>query len=486
MNENSNQWDSSLSFLMAMIGSAVGLGNIWRFPYILYSNGGGSFIIPYIVAILFLGVSFLLLEYAIGFKFKTSLIVIFSKIKDKFEYISWFISLTVFFIVSYYVCIVGWDLIYFFLSFFKGWGSNPNLFFVNDILQQNNSFSGLFSISSFVFISIIIIWIIVWFIGQKSINKGIGKVSKILVPLLFAMVIIIVSFSLTLPGASLGYTAMFTPDWNALLNLDIWISAFGQILFSLSLGMAVIIVYSSYLPKKSKLADNAFIMIFSNSSFELFNAIGIFSILGFMTYTSGIPMDELISEGTGLAFIAFPQVFNLMGDVAYILGPMFFLCILFAGITTLISLVEAISNGISSKFSFSRKKSTSIVCFLGFLVSIIFTTGIGGYVLGVFDLFLNNFALLLGVLLECIIFGWFYSIDDLLKVLNDNSSFKIGNWWKTIVRYMLPIVLGILLIKGVYNNLFIGNFEDYIIKLFLLIVLIIGPALLTKAKNKTI
>ncbi|MDL2246457.1 sodium-dependent transporter, partial [Methanobrevibacter sp. OttesenSCG-928-K11] len=411
------EWDSSFAFLMAMIGSAVGLGNIWRFPYTLYSNGGGSFLIPYIIAIVVLGLPMLLLEYSVGYKFKTSLSNILHKIKPKFEYIGWFITLTIFLITSYYISIVGWDLIYFFLSFFKGWGADPNLFFVNSLLQQNNSLNGLFSVSPILIISTFAIWIVTWFICSKNINNGISKISKCLVPALFGMIVIIVFYSITLPGANIGYVAMFTPDWHVLSNLDIWIVAFGQILFSLSIGMGIIITYSSYLPKGSNLFNNAVTVIGANCGFEIFNAIGIFSILGFMSHVSGVGVNNLITEGTGLAFIAFPQVFNVMGDVAYILGPMFFLCILFAGITSLIALIEAIRYSISEKFNLSRKKATTIVCSIGFLISIIFTTGMGSYILGVFDGFLNNFALLLGVLFECIIFAWFYSVDDLIKCL---------------------------------------------------------------------
>ena len=287
-----SKWDSNIAFILAMIGSAVGLGNIWRFPNVLYSNGGGSFMIPYLVSLFFLGISFVLVEYAVGFKFKTSLSKIFYSIKPSLEAVAWFIIFVVFLITTYYVCVVGWDLIYLVLSFFQGWGANPDVFFTTSVLNASDSLSGIFTIVPWVFVSVFVIWLIAWFIGQKDLNAGIGKVSKILLPVLFIIVLVIVAFSVTLPGASIGYTQIFTPDWSALTDLNVWLAAFGQIVFSLSLGMSIALTYASYLPDTSKLTDNALVVAFSNSGFEVFNAIGIFSILGFMTFTSGIPFNQ--------------------------------------------------------------------------------------------------------------------------------------------------------------------------------------------------
>ena len=158
------EWNSNLAFMMAMIGSAVGLGNIWRFPNVLYSNGGGSFMIPYIVSLFLLGISFVLVEYAVGFKFKKSIARILYSVKEKLEPVAWFILLVVFLITTYYVCVVGWDFIYIILSFTKAWGANPDLYFSNNVLHATDSMSGLFTIVPNVLISVFIIWFIAWMI----------------------------------------------------------------------------------------------------------------------------------------------------------------------------------------------------------------------------------------------------------------------------------------------------------------------------------
>jgi len=474
------QWNSNFAFMMAMIGSAVGLGNIWRFPYILYSNGGGSFMIPYIVSLFLLGISFVLVEYAVGYKFKRSLARILFAISKKLEPVAWFILLIVFLIGTYYVCVVGWDLIYLILSFTKAWGANPDLFFANNVLQATDSISGIFNIVPIVIGATFAIWFMAWFILKRDLNDGIGRVTKTLIPLLALIVVGIVLFSLTLPGASAGYSQIFTPDWSALANTDVWLAAFGQIVFSLSLGMAIAMTYASYLPEETKLVDNALIVAFSNSGIEVFNSIGIFSILGFMTVTSGIPFNELVTEGTGLAFVVFPQVFNTMGSAAYIIGPLFFLCILFAGITSIIALLEGVCYSISEKFLIERKKTATAVCGVGFLISILFTTGVGSTILGVFDAYLNNFALLFAILLECIIFGWIYKFDDLIETLNKNTTIKVGKLWKTVIKYILPVCIVFLWIQGVWTTVKSADSLSATIMIILTVVLIVVPIIFAK------
>ena len=484
-NSERSVWDNNIVFILAMIGSAVGLGNIWRFPNVLYSNGGGSFMIPYVVSLFLLGISFVLVEYAVGYRFKSSLIKVLYSVKSKLEPVAWFIALVVFLITTYYICVVGWDLIYVFLSFTKAWGSNPDSFFSSTILQSSGSIDGIFHIVPVVFLSVASVWAVSWYIIQKDLNDGIGKVSKLLLPLLCIIVIVIVAFSLTLPGASIGYAQIFTPDWSALTNLDVWLAAFGQIVFSLSLGMSIALTYTSYLPEGSALTDNALIVAFSNSAFEVFNSIGIFSILGFMALSTGIPFNDLVTEGSGLAFVVFPKVFNIMGPWASIIGPLFFLCILFAGITSLMALLEVVCYSFSEKFDLSRRKSATIVCSMGFIVSIIFTTSAGSTILGIADAFLNNFALLYAVLLECIIFGWIYDFDKLIETLNENSKIKVGKLWKTVIKFILPVCIFVLWIQGVLNTFFTGDFLSRVIMVSLGIILFVFPILFTylPAKN---
>ncbi|MDO5825932.1 MAG: sodium-dependent transporter [Methanosphaera sp.] len=479
------KWNSALSFLLAMIGSAVGLGNIWRYPYIAYSNGGGAFLVPYIISIIMMGIPLLFIEYGAGFKFKAGISKVLRTINKKYEYIAWYIQLVPFFIMTYYSCIVAWDLIYIPASITKSWGANPDNFFTNVVLNNIDGFAGLTSISLYVLIALICIWIIAWFISHKNINDGLGKANKILIPLLFVIMIFIVFYSLSLPGAMIGVSKFITSDWASVTKLDIWLAAFGQIFFSLNLGLTIVLAYASYLPDYVDIPRSALRVAIANCGFEVFTAFGVFGILGYMSSTSGIALNDLVTQGTGLAFVAFPQIFNVMGVMGNIIGFLFFLCILFAGITSTISLIEPISLSLTNKFGFDRKHIVSIVCIIGCLVSLIYSTSCGSSIIGIFDGFLSQFGLLLNGLLEIIIIGWIYGADNLLDALNKNATIlHLGTAWKFMVKYVIPIILIVLWISGMKELLTSGDAFALTMQSILIAALIIIPAILTKLPAK--
>ncbi len=485
MSADKQKWSSNLNFLLAMIGSAVGLGNIWRYPYVAYTNGGGAFLVPYIISIICMGIPLLFFEYGSGYTFKAGINRIVRKINKKYEYFGWFMLTSTFLILSYYCTVVAWDAIYIPLSFFKGWGTDTNAFFNNVVLEASNP-GGIFHIAVYVMIAMLIIWFIMWFISHRNLNDGVGRFNKIFIPLLFVMMIIIVLFAVTLPGASIGIMTLLTPQPSTLTNVNIWLSAFGQILFSLSVGMCISIAYASYLPEETNIPKNALIVAISNCSFELFTAIGVFSILGFMSTTNNIPLDQLVTQGTGLAFIVFPQIFNAMGIFGYIIGPLFFLCLLFAGLTSNISVIEPIALAISEKFNFNRSKSVTITCILGILISLMFGTSMGSTLLGIFDTFANNFGVVLNVIIEIILIAWIYGIDDILANINKNATFlKLGKTWTTLIKYILPVVVFIIWITGIISNMLTSDTLTTTVELILFGVLFILPLIITKLPAKT-
>ena len=456
---------------MALIGAVIGLGNIWRFSYVLYSNGGGAFLIPYIVSILIMGVPFLILEYGLGATFKDSFSNIIKEIQPKLEILGWIVSFVIFLVLTYYIVLVGWDLIYFVLSFFKGWTINPDAYFVENIVVGGNDLS---SLNVFVLPSLIattFIWVLIWLISHKSLDEGISKVVNIIMPLLFVMMTIIVIYSLTLPGMFKGITELFNPDWSYLLNINVWLAALGQTVFSLSIGQAIIVTYASYFPEKTKL-------------FEIFTAIGVFSILGFMVHESGVGLNEIATSGTGLLFVVFPKIFNMMGDMAYIIGPLFFLSVFFAGITSGLAFIEPLSLSFSKKFKMSRKKINTFLCICGLLLSLIFTTGSGNYVLGIVDTFLNDFVIIFAIIIQTIIFAWLYDLNTLLPALNKYSRIKVGKKWVETIKYALPIFLSILWIFGIINLVTTETFHEIIIQILISLLIIIVPLVLTLLPSK--
>ena len=475
------QWDSSLAFIFAMIGAAVGLGNIWRFSYVLYSNGGGSFFIPYLIAIAIMGVPFLILEYGVGFSFKDSFSSIMKKINPKFEIIAWILVLFVFIVTIYYMVILSWDLVYLGSSFTFSWGTDAAHYFVNTVGGSSNLSNASFLLIPTT-IGVLLLWVILWFISHKNVDKGIGKVSKILIPALFVIMGCIIVYALTLPGAGIGIATLLTPDWGKLLDVNIWLAAFAQIIFSLSMGQAIALTYASYLPENSKLIDNVLIVVASNSLFEICTAFGVFSILGYMSYTGGTPMVQLITEGTGLIFIVFPMIFNIMGPIGRILAPLLFLAILFAGITSALGFFEPMLNSTSNKLGWSRKKTATILSIIGCIFSIILTTGISSYLVGIIDSFVNEFGILLLIGIQCIIFAWFYGVEHFIPALNESSSFKVGKTWSFVIKYLLPIVLIVMWAIGIVQLFSTAKQFEIIIDLVIIVVVLVFAFILTRIK----
>jgi len=478
--DSQNEWGSNLSFILAMIGSAVGLGNIWRYPYVLYSNGGGAFYIPYLVAVLLMGIPFLILEYGVGYNYKSSFAKAVKKINSKFEFLGWFLPVSVFMIMIYYSAILGWDGIYIVLSFYKGWGAQPDKYFETDLLRYSEEFSGLIQFIPIVAISMLIGWVLIWFISHKDLESGLGKVSKILVPLLFIIMIFIVVYSLTLSGASIGLAKLFKPDWSLLKDFEIWMAAFGQIIFSLSLGMSIAFTYASYTKGDSDLITNTLSIAFANCLFENFAALGVFSILGYMSSQSGKAIEELVKQGTGLVFIAYPTVFNVLGKISYVIGPLFFITVYLAGLTSILSTIEPLSFSIQNKFGISRHTTMSVLCAIGVIVSMLYATAFGAYLLGVVDTFINQIAILIGVVAECIAFAWIFDAKKLVPFLNERSKFlKVGTWWLLVVKIILPgfvIIIWIGGLREVYQN---GTLQQLIFTLISAVVLLVATSVFT-------
>ena len=476
-----NQWDSSAAFIFAMIGAAVGLGNIWRFSYVLYSNGGGSFFIPYLIAILIMGIPFLILEYGVGFTFRQSFSSIMKKIDPKFEIIAWILVLLVFVVTIYYMVILSWDLVYLASSFTFSWGVDTAQYFVSTVGGSSNLSNANFLLIPTA-VGVIIMWIALWFIAHRNVDKGIGRVSKILIPALFVIMGFIIIYALTLPGAGIGVNTLLTPDWSKLADVNIWLAAFAQIIFSLSMGQAIATTYASYLPENSKLINNVFIVVASNSLFEICTAFGVFSILGYMSLTNGTPMVQLITEGTGLIFIVFPMIFNIMGPIGRILAPLLFLAILFAGITSALGFLEPMLSTTSDKLGWSRKKTATVLSIVGCVISLILTSGISSYLVGIIDTFVNEYGILVLIAIQCIIFAWFYGLDKFLPALNGLSIINVGRTWKLVIKYVLPCFLILMWANGLVKMLKTAQPFEIIVDIIILVAVMVSAIVLTKVK----
>ncbi|MDC3412352.1 sodium-dependent transporter [Aquibacillus sp. 3ASR75-11] len=457
--ENRSQWGTRLGFLMAAMGSAIGLGNIWRFPATAYENGGGAFFLPYLFALLTAGIPLLIMEYTIGHKYRGSAPRSYRKISKGMEWIGWWQVGVSFIISTYYPVIIAWAIMYAFFSFGTQWGADPTAFFVGDYLQLGDP--GTFgALVPMVAIPLLVVWAIVLFTLNRGVKKGIEAANKIFIPALAIIFTIIVIRAVTLPGAMDGLDAFFKPDWSTITDGSVWVAAYGQIFFSLSIAFAIMITYSSYLPKKSDITNNAFITGFANSSFELLAGIGVFAALGFMASQSGVAVSEVVQGGVGLAFMVFPEIISQMPASGFF-GFLFFASLVLAGLSSLISISETYIAGVQEKFNISRGKAVLLGGGLATLLSLLFATQGGLNLLDTVDHFINNYGVALSGLFEVVAIAWFAKLlKDFQAHADDISDIKLGAWWKLCLGVITPIVLGFMMLQNLKNEIS-GAYGDY-------------------------
>ena len=447
------QWNTQLGFLLAAIGSAIGLGNIWRFSYLAYEHGGGAFLIPYLIALLTAGIPLLMLEYGIGHERIGSAPLAYCKIHKRFEWLGWWSVIFVMFgIELYYSVIIAWCLNYFVLSFDLSWGSDPNQYFFQDFLKLNKSPGNLGEIRTPILFSLIMVWLISWAVVYRGVQKGIELANKILMPLLLMLTLILVAWSLQLEGALAGIKVYVTPDFSKLSNPKVWIDAYSQIFFTLSLGFGIMIAYASYLPEKTNITRNAILIAFTNSGYSLLTGFGVFAVLGFMAHSEGKAIADVVTQSIGLAFVAYPKAISLMPG-GNLFGAIFFLCLTVAGLSSAVSIMEAFISAVIDKFDFNRKLLVTLVSMAGLLGGIVFTTQAGLLWLDIIDHFITHYGLVPVGILECLIIGWAFNLPMLQEHINRISSFQLGKGWNFLVKLFIPLILSIILIGDLYNEL---------------------------------
>lgn len=453
------QWGTRSGFILAAVGSAIGLGNIWRFPYMAYDNGGGAFLIPYFFALLTAGIPIIILEFGVGHKYRGSAPLTFFNIFGKWEWLGWWQALVAFVISVYYVVVISWALNYAFLALDLGWGTSPERFFFDAFLQLSNGPMDLGGIVWPVFAAAIAMWAVTWIILFSGVKKGIELANKIFMPLLFLLLLIMLVRAVTLEGAAQGIDWLFRPDFSAIADYRVWTAAYGQIFFTLSVCFAIMITYSSYLPAKSDINNNGMMTAFINCGFSLLAGIMVFGVLGHMAATQDVALHEIVTQGVGMAFVTIPEAVNLLPAPEFF-GFLFFLSLVFAGLSSMISISEACCSSLIDKFGWDRKPTTSLFCLVGFMLSLIFMTRGGLFILDITDHFINNFGIVFAGLVEVILLSWFFKLDTVRQYANSLSDFAIGTWWNFCLKVITPVVLGYMAVANLVGDIR-KNYEGY-------------------------
>ena len=449
-------------FVFAAIGSAVGLGNIWRFPFVAYDNGGGAFLLPYLVALLTAGLPLLFFDYAIGHRFRGSAPLSFRRMNRFAEPIGWIQVLVSFVIAVYYAVIIAWAASYAWFSLDERWGETYEesaSFFAEDFLRAGSGF-GIDFVPG-IAVVLVVVWLVTLGVLLAGVQKGIGRTAMFFVPLLVALFAALVVRSLFLNGALDGLNNFFTPDWGVLTEPSVWIAAYGQIFFSLSVGFGIMLTYSSYLKRKTNLTSSGLVVGFSNSAFEVLAGIGVFATLGFLVSSAaGAGWDD-VGGGPGLAFIAFPALVSQMPG-GPIWGVVFFTCLTLAGLTSMISIVEVVIASFQDKVGVSRIAATLGVGVPMATVSILLMpTETGLQNLDIMDKFANSIGIVGIALVALIVVMFGMRLGPTLRDhLNSVSSFKVGPIWIICMAVITPLVLAYALF-GEVRALISEPYEGY-------------------------
>ncbi|WP_277454779.1 sodium-dependent transporter [Janibacter sp. DB-40] len=441
-------------FIFAAIGSAVGLGNIWRFPYVAYEGGGGAFVIPYLVALLLAGIPMLYLDYSIGHKFRGSAPLSLRRLHRGAEWLGWWQTLICIVIAIYYAAILAWAVKYTILSFDKGWGDDPEGYLFGTYLQAAETPGPTLDFVPGILLTMIIMWAIIIGVLALGVQTGIGRLALVFIPILVVAFLALVVFALTLDGAGQGLNAFFTPDWAALGDTGVWISAVGQIFFSLSVGFGIMITYASYVSRRTDMTGSGAVVAFSNSGFELLAGIGVFAALGFMAQAAGSSVSEVVSSGIGLAFVAFPAIIN-EAPAGALLGVLFYGSLVLAGLTSMISIVEVVIGAVRDKIGISRRAATFVVGVpMAVLSTVMFSTTGGLYLLDTMDAFVNSFGIVVvaAVMMLAIAFV-FRKLPVLREHMDRIGSIKLKGWWPVLIAVVVPVLLVVMLVQELQSKI---------------------------------
>lgn len=436
-------WASRSTFVLAAIGSAVGLGNAWRFPGLAAKYGGGAFLFVYVLAMLVLGVPLLSMEISMGRRTQKGAPGAFKALNKKFEWLGWTATTNAFVIVTYYAVVFAWVLLMLGISYkFAGMTADTDAagsLFLNTIETTG-------AVENYTIPPIMILFLLIaWALMYYCIRNGASSVGKVVKYTVFAPIICLIIMAvkgITMPGAIDGMKKLFIPEWSALSEPSLWIDAVGQVFFSLSIMMAIMFAYGSYLDKKANVAVDTVIIAFSDLAVSVLSGVVLFTTM----YGCGMTTDNMSSSGIATAFLIYPKAIVSLtsnGVINAIFGGIFYLCLATLAIDSAFSIVEGVSTAVADKFGLKHKKTTLIICCVAALFSILFITKAGLAWLDIVDKWTNQYCMILIGVFECLFVGWGFKTGKVLDEINKNTKkYKMPKFWFFLsIKFISPLVL---------------------------------------------
>ena len=444
--ENRSSFTGKLGFVLAAAGSAVGLGNIWRFPYLAAKYGGGIFLLVYIILAVTFGFSLMIAEIAIGRKTGLSAIGAFGKLSKKFKFVGMIAAIIPIIIFPYYSVIGGWVTKY--LAVFvsgSAKAATSDTYFTDFIAKPAEP---LVWFAIFIGITAVIVML--------GVEKGVEKVSKLMMPVLVVLTLFIAVYGLFIPGAMEGFLYYITPDFSRFSATTV-LAAMGQLFYSMSLARGIMITYGSYMKKDVNLESAV-------HQIEIFDT-GVAFLAGMMIIPSVFAFsggdEAALGKGPGLMFITLPKVFDSMPG-GTIIGAAFFLLVLFAALTSAISLMETIVSIFEDKLNFGRKKTCLLVLAGTFVLGIPSSLGFGVLgnisvlglsILDMFDFVSNSVLMPVVAILTCIFIGYVLKPQTLIDEVEVSAPFKAKKLFTVVIKYIAPVCIVLILISSVLDVL---------------------------------
>lgn len=433
--KTTNQWASKLGFIMATAGAAIGLGNLWKFPYLMGRNGGFPFLIAYLIFIVILGIPVMMTEMSLGRKTRHDPVQAYADIHPHARIVGVFGVLAAFIILSYYSVIGGWILKY--------------------IVSYATTLEAPADFTAFISSNEPVLWHFIFMAATTAICyygiNGIEKASKLLMPMLLVLLLVIIVRSITLPDAGKGLVFMFAPDFSN-FTLSSISAALGQVFYSLSLCMGITITYGSYLNEKESITRSCVSVAALDTAIAVLAGIAIFPAV----FSFGLEP----GQGPGLIFGTLPKVFSAIAGGS-IFAILFFALVFFAAVTSAIALLEVSVSFCIDTLKWSRKRAVLILGAVIFLLGILsaLSFGVLGNVMilnySVFDficMLTDNILLPFGGITMCYYVGWKWNPEILVdEIERDGSSFKLKKLWVACIRFLTPILVGIVTLSGFYS-----------------------------------
>lgn len=455
-----NSFKGSIGFVLAAAGSAVGLGNIWRFPYLAAKDGGGMFLVIYIVLALTFGFTLLITEVSIGRKTKQSPLTAYGKIHSKWKGMGIIACLVPIIIMPYYCAIGGWVLKYF-LVFITGHGTEA---------AQDGYFTSFITENVEPIVLMLVFLLAVAFVVFRGVNKGIEACSKILMPILLILVLIIAIFSLTISHTDdtgvtrtglEGLHIYLVPNFDGMTVsrfFGVLLDAMGQLFFSLSVAMGIMVAYGSYVHDDANMKKSV-------NQIEIFDTVvailaGVMIIPAVYTFAGTEGME---ASGPGLMFVSLPKVFAAMGKIGNVVGCLFFAMVLFAAITSAVSILEAIVSSFMDQFHISRVKAVSLETVVAVIIAVLvcmgynrlyfevnLPTGSVAQILDILDYISNNILMPVVAIGTCILIGWIVKPKTIIEEV-EKTGCKMGRktLYNVMIRFIAPVMLFILFLQSV-------------------------------------